>query len=642
MKLYLRLLSYLRPFWKLIVVSVVLTLFYIFFNNLSLWVSVDFIRELFDPQNVEAALTVEGDSPMQAIPGTEPDSQDPVGRQNLQEGGSAYQKINQAIKQFIIQDNRFDTLKIVCLVIFFSYLLKNIIFYLRRVLNNLIELKIILNLRNDLYKTIIRLPISHFERQHTGRLTSIAFNDVSSVNVVLTSTFGKLILTPLQILANLVILVMISWKLSLITFLIVPVAGYAIVKIGQSIRRRSRRVFSQIANVVAVFQESVSSIRIVKAFTNEGRQEKTFWDATRRHFKLHFRANRLSFLSSPLTETLSVLLLITLLWYGGNKVYTGAGLSAEDFMRYLVFLFTIFQPLKELSGLNNRIQTGMSAAERIFHILDENKEVYDKPGAKKLTGFGDSIVFDAVSFRYNEEDPEVLHDINLTIDRGEMVAFVGPSGAGKSTLVDLIPRFYDLGKGSISIDGTDVQDYSLHSLRKQIGVVTQESILFNDTVKMNIAYGLDGVADEQIVEAAKSANALEFILNMEDGMETVIGEKGVKLSGGQKQRLSIARAIFKNPPILILDEATSALDSESERLVQEAIDKLMKNRTVLVIAHRLSTIIHADKIVCMNRGRIEGIGSHEILLNDSSTYRRLYEIQFRHQLRQAPAEKGVL
>jgi subfamily B ATP-binding cassette protein MsbA len=235
-----------------------------------------------------------------------------------------------------------------------------------------------------------------------------------------------------------------------------------------------------------------------------------------------------------------------------------------------------------------------------------------------------------------------LHDINLTIDRGEMVAFVGPSGAGKSTLVDLIPRFYDLGKGSISIDGTDVQDYSLHSLRKQIGVVTQESILFNDTVKMNIAYGLDGVADEQIVEAAKSANALEFILNMEDGMETVIGEKGAKLSGGQKQRLSIARAIFKNPPILILDEATSALDSESERLVQEAIDKLMKNRTVLVIAHRLSTIIHADKIVCMNRGRIEGIGSHEILLNDSSTYRRLYEIQFRHQLRQAPAEKGVL
>ncbi|MEE9168646.1 MAG: ABC transporter ATP-binding protein, partial [bacterium] len=634
--------AYLKPFWKLIVVSVVLTLFYILFNNLSLWVSVDFIRELFDPQNVEAALTVESDSPMKAIPGTEPDAKDPVGRQSLQEGGSAYQKINQAIKQFIIQDNRFDTLKIVCLVIFFSYLLKNIIFYLRRVLNSLIELKIILNLRNDLYKTIIRLPISHFERQHTGKLTSIAFNDVSSVNVVLTSTFGKLILTPLQILANLAILVMISWKLSLITFLIVPVAGYVIVKIGQSIRRRSRRVFSQIANVMAVFQESVSSIRIVKAFTNEGRQEKTFWDATRMHFKLLFRANRLSFLSSPLTETLSVLLLITLLWYGGNKVYTGAGLSAEDFMRYLVFLFTIFQPLKELSGLNNRIQTGMSAAERIFHILDENKEVYDKPGAKKLTGFGDSIVFDAVSFRYNEEDQQVLHDINLTIERGEMVAFVGPSGAGKSTLVDLIPRFYDLGIGSISIDGTDVQDYSLHSLRKQIGVVTQESILFNDTVKMNIAYGLDGVSDEQIVEAAKSANALEFILNMEDGMETVIGEKGVKLSGGQKQRLSIARAIFKNPPILILDEATSALDSESERLVQEAIDKLMKNRTVLVIAHRLSTIIHADKIVCMNRGRIEGIGSHEILLNDSSTYRRLYEIQFRHQLRRAPVEKGLL
>ena len=624
MKLYLKLLRYLKPFWKLIILSIVLTLFFIFFNNLSLWISVDFIRELFEPQNLQELSQINQQNPANNQPGIE----------SISNPESTYEKINQVIKSYIIQENRFATLKMVCFMIFFSYLLKNIIHYIRRVLNNFIELRILLNIRNDLFSTIIRLPLTYFERNHTGRLTSIVFNDVNAVNIVLANSFGKLILIPLQLIANLVILLLISWKLSIITFTIVPLTGFVIVKIGKSIRRKSRRVFRQIANVVSVFQESVSSIRIVKAFTNEDRQETSFRNESYRHYKLNFRANKLSFFTSPLNETLGVFILVALLWYGGNMVYSGEGLTAEDFMRYLVFLFTVFQPLKELGGLNNRIQTGLAAAERIFDTIDEHREVYEKPDSKKLDQFQHSIKFEGVNFRYHEDEPIVLENINLDIKRGDMVAFVGPSGAGKSTLVDLIPRFYDIQEGSIRIDGTDVREFTLESLRSKIGVVSQDSILFNDTVKLNIAYGLNGVSEEKIIDAAKAANAWEFICKMEDGLNTIIGEKGIKLSGGQKQRLSIARAILKNSPILILDEATSALDSISEKLVQEAIDQLMENRTVLVIAHRLSTIIHADKIVVLDQGKIVGHASHLELLEDCQAYRSLYKIQFRHQLEQ--------
>jgi len=453
MKLYLKLLRYLKPFWKLIILSIVLTLFFIFFNNLSLWISVDFIRELFEPQKLQSEVSqINQQNSINNQPGIE----------NISNSGSTYEKINQVIKSYIIQDNRLATLKMVCFAIFFLYLLKNIVHYIRRVLNNFIELRILLNIRNDLFSTIIRLPLTYFERHHTGRLTSIVFNDVNAVNVVLTNSFGKLILTPLQLIANLVILLLISWKLSLITFAIVPLSGFVIVKIGQSIRRKSRRVFRQIANVVSVFQESVSSIRIVKAFTNENRQETNFRDENYRHYKLNFRANKLSYLTSPLNETLGVFILVALLWHGGNMVYSGTGLAAEDFMRYLVFLFMVFQPLKELAGLNNRIQTGLAAAERIFDTIDEHQEVYEKPDSKKLNQFQHSIKFEGVHFRYHKDEPVVLENINLDIKQGSMVAFVGPSGAGKSTLVDLIPRFYDIQEGSIRIDGIDVHQNQMH------------------------------------------------------------------------------------------------------------------------------------------------------------------------------------
>ncbi len=632
MNLYLKVLKFLKPYWKLIITSIVLTFIYIILNNLSLWVSVDFIRELFAPQNVEQIQkppVSEGAGEASVQEGSEAKSTDTLTK--VYRKNNLYQTINLAIKKVIIRDNRYDTLKVVCLVIFLSFFLKNFVFYVRRGIINFIELKVIVNLRNMLYNNLLQLPLSFFERHKTGELTSIVFNDVSAVNVVLNNTFGKMILTPLQIIINLAILVMISWRLSLITFIIIPLSGFIIVKIGQSIRRKRRRVFRQIASVMAVFQETVSSIRIVKAFTGEERENAKFRDVNRQFFRTIFRANRLSFLTSPLNETLAALILVALLWYGGNQVYANAGLSAEDFIRYLVFLFTTFQPLKEISGLNNNIQTGLAAAERIFNLMESRPEVYEKPGARELTDFRESIVYDHVYFRYNENEPFVLKDINLKINKGETVAFVGHSGAGKTTLVDLIPRFYDVTRGSITIDGTDVRDFTLISLRSKIGVVTQEPILFNDTVRMNIGYGLDNVTDEQIIAAAKAANAWDFIQQMENGLDTIVGERGIKISGGEKQRLSIARAILKNPPILILDEATSALDSESERLVQEAIEKLMQHRTVLVIAHRLSTIIHSDKIVVLKQGEIIDIGTHAQLMESCPYYRNLYELQFQDQ-----------
>jgi subfamily B ATP-binding cassette protein MsbA len=505
--------------------------------------------------------------------------------------------------------------------------LKNISNYLRRISIYRILLSIVVNLRNNLQERLLRLPLSFYEKWHTGKLTSIVFNDVTQIQVVLSSSFGKLILTPLQIIANMFILLMISWKLTLMAFVIFPVTGYIIYKVGQSIRRKSRRVLQQISVVISYFQESVSSVRVVKAFTAEQREANKFQDANHDFFKKEYRSKKLHYLTSPLNETIGVGVFVLLLWYGGHMVFKGDELTAESFVRFLVFMFTLFQPLRELSGVNNVIQNGMAAAERIFGLMDQVPEIYEPVKAKQLTAFNSAITFNNVRFEYNPE-AEVLRNINLDIHKGEMVAFVGHSGAGKTTLVDLIPRFHEISDGRILIDGQNIQEMTLHSLRRQISIVSQETLLFNTSVRQNIGYGIDTFTDEQVIEAAKMANAWEFIEQMEHGLDTIVGEKGINLSGGQRQRLSISRAILKNSPILVLDEATSALDSESEKLVYTAIDNLMKNRTVLAIAHRLSTIIHADKIVVLDKGKIVGMGTHKELLDSNAVYQKLYQMQF--------------
>ncbi len=618
MKLYLEILKFVKPYWKAILTALMLTLFYVLFNNISLWVSVDFIQEIFSPEYIEAPQS--SGSQSSVIEKSD----------KLIDGSSStsiYKKINAAIKKLIIRENRYDTLLVVCLIIFISFLLKNIMLYLKKVVLSYVEIKIVVGLRNGLHETIMYLPVSYFAKRHSGDLTSVVFNDVNAIRHVMHENFGKMFLSPVQILSNIAILIMISWKLSLITFLVIPVSTFVIFKIGQHMRRRSRKVFRQVADVLETFQEAVSAIRIVKAFTSENKEREKFQHTNQLYFKKLFRANKLKFATSPINEILLVFVLVFLLWYGGNLVYSNAGLTAEDFIRFLVFLFTMFQPIKDLSGINNTIQTGMAAAERIFAVIDAPREIYEKPGSVLLNEFRNNIKFEKVSFSYNNDQNDVLREIDLEIKKGEMVAFVGPSGAGKTTLINLLPRFYNPDSGRILIDGTDTQDYTLISLRDKMSIVTQDIILFNDTIRQNIAYGSEGVSDDQIIDAARAANAWEFIDQEDMGLDAHIGEKGTKLSGGQKQRISIARAILKNPPILILDEATSSLDTESERLVQEAVDKLLQNRTVLVIAHRLSTIKNADRIVVLKQGRIEGIGKHEKLITESPVYKNLYENQ---------------
>jgi len=622
MQLYLKILSFIKPYWKQLSVAIILTLFYVLFNNLSLWISVDFIKELFDPAVVNQQTAAAAPDSTAAVQNSAEQM-----LQLSQKSVSFYNSVKTQIKNYLIQDTRQKTLVVVCFLIFLTFFLKNITLYGRRVLLNYIQLKVIVNIRDKLHNKMIRLPLLYFQKHHTGELNSIMFNDVNSINMVLDTSFGKMVLSPVQIIANVLILFMISWKLALVTFIIIPISAFMMTKIGQSMRRRSRRVLQQVADVTEKFQEAITGIRIVKAFANENVQERQFAKSNSQYFKKTFRRYKLQYLTSPLNETVYVSLLVFLLWYGGNMVYSHSGLTAEDFVRFLIFLFTMFQPLKDLSGVNNSIQSGLAAAERIFTVLDTEEEVYDPPGAVELSSFSRNIVYDNVFFSYDEKEGDVLKDISFTINKGEMVAIVGPSGSGKTTLANLLPRFYRPRSGQVTIDGRDIRQVKLRGLRRLIGIVTQDTILFNDTIRNNIAYGLENVREEDIIHAARVANAWEFIRQMPQVLDSPIGEKGMRLSGGQKQRISIARAILKNPPILILDEATSSLDTESERLVQEAVDNLLESRTVLVIAHRLSTIKNADKIIALNAGRIEGIGSHEELIARSATYKNLYENQ---------------
>jgi len=622
MHLYLKIIRFIKPYWKQLNAAIIFTLFYVLFNNLSLWISVDFIKELFDPAVVNQQTVA-------VVPDSSAAVHNPAEQmlQLTQKNIGFYKTLKTKIKSYLIQDTRQKTLIVVCLLIFLTFFLKNVTFYGRRVLLNYIQLKVIVNIRDQLHSKMIRLPLLYFQKHHTGELNSIMFNDVNSINMVLDTSFGKLVLSPVQIIANVLILFMISWRLALVTFIIIPISAYMMNKIGQSMRRRSRRVLQQVADVTEKFQEAITGIRIVKAFANEQVQERQFAQSNDQYFRKNFRRYKLQYLTSPLNETVYVTLLVFLLWYGGNMVYSHSGLTAEDFIRFLIFLFTMFQPLKDLSGVNNAIQSGLAAAERIFTVLDTPEEVYEPENAVKLPAFSRAIAYENVCFSYDEKEGDVLKDISFTINKGEMVAVVGPSGSGKTTLANLLPRFYQPRSGRVTIDGIDISRVNLHDLRRLIGIVTQDTILFNDTIRNNIAYGLENVREEDIIHAARVANAWEFIRQMPQGLDSHIGEKGTRLSGGQKQRISIARAILKNPPILILDEATSSLDTESERLVQEAIDNLLESRTVLVIAHRLSTIKNADKIVALNAGRIEGIGSHETLIQRSPTYKNLYENQ---------------
>ena len=528
----------------------------------------------------------------------------------------------------ILRETPAESLKVLCITLLGVFFTKNIFLYIKNILLRIVELKLVKNIRDRLYQHIQTLSLGYYNTKETGYITSIVINDVGQFQSAVGVVFQRLFVEPINILTFVTLLFIISWKLAIIAIVILPLAGIAIVTIGRSIRRKSRRTQTKIAEIMQILTETLSSIRIVKAFVNEKEEVKKFTGESQNYFNLLLQRARLDLISGPVTESFGVIIGVVLLWYGGMEVLSKEGLSAEDFIRFIVILFSILGPIKQMSNVNIKIQMGAASAERIFGLLDTPPEIVEKADAVDLGEFRKSIEFDRVHFEYNDDDERVLDEVSFTINKGEVVAMVGPSGSGKSTIADLIPRFYDVSRGTIRIDGHDIRETTLASIRGNMGIVTQEVILFNDTIRNNIAYAQQNVSEDAIRQAADAANATVFIEDTPNGFNTLIGERGVNLSGGQKQRLAIARALLKNPPILILDEATSALDTESEKMVQRAIEVLMKNRTALVIAHRLSTVQNADKIIVLEKGKIIEVGSHTDLYNKGGLYRRLYDIQF--------------
>jgi len=592
--------------WPYLLLSTLAALVYVLLNSASIWLTASLINNIL--MDFQQLLT---------------DHSQLTGKETL----TLNEKLKYWTNGLILRETPHETLKILCISIMVVFLTKNVFLYMKNFFMTLVQFHLITELRNRLYKHFNALSFSYFDQKKSGELTSIVINDVANLRRALGSSFHQLLVEPINLLAFILLLFVISWKLALLSIIILPIAGLTILSIGRSIRRKSKRTAAMIAGITNIITETLSSIRVVKAFAMEGYEVQRFFKETHHYFQLILRKAKLRLLASPITETLGVMIGVLLLWVGGLEVLSGEGLTPEDFLRFILLLFAMMDPLRKLSKVNVALQTGAASAERVFSILDTPPTIVDKADAVKIDSFKEKIRFKNVSFRY-ESDDKVLKDISFEIKKGSIVALVGSSGAGKSTLADLIPRFYDVNNGGITIDGHDVRDLSLNSLRRLMGVVTQETILFNDTVRANIAYGQKDVNDEQVIPAAKAANALEFINDLSEGFDTVIGEKGVKLSGGQRQRLAIARAIMKNPPILILDEATSALDTESERLVQKALETLMANRTVLVIAHRLSTVKNADKIILLDKGEIKEVGTHNELMVKEGLYSNLYNIQF--------------
>lgn len=605
--IYRRMGQLLFHFWPYIFISSLAAIVFVFLNTASIWLTASLINNIL----------ADFDKIVQA---------------QAEWAGKAGLTLNEKLKYWtnvlILRETPLESLKILCLSILTVFFIKNIFLYIKNILLRIVELKLVKEIRDRLYIHIQTLSLGYFNRQHTGSITSIVMNDVEQLQIALAVVFQRLFVEPINILTFVALLFIISWKLALIAIIIIPLAGIAIFSIGRSIRRKSRRTQAKIAEIMQILTETVTSIRIVKAFVNEKEEVKNFTRESKHYFKLLLKRARLDLIAGPTTETFGVIIGVVLLWYGGMEVLAQKGVSAEDFIRFILILFSILGPIKQLSNVNLKIQIGAASAERIFGLLDTPPEIVEDPDPVELDVFNNAIEFDQIHFEYSDADERVLDGVSFTIKKGEIVALVGPSGSGKSTIADLIPRFFDVSKGALRIDGKNVRKISFSSLRGSMGIVTQEVILFNDTIRKNIAYGQSDVTEEAIQKAAEAANALEFIKQTPDGFDTLIGERGVNLSGGQKQRLAIARALLKNPPILILDEATSALDTESEKMVQKAIEVLMKDRTALVIAHRLSTVQNADKIVVLDKGKILEVGSHNELYEKGGLYRRLYDIQF--------------
>ncbi|MBT8239438.1 MAG: ABC transporter ATP-binding protein/permease [Croceitalea sp.] len=505
------------------------------------------------------------------------------------------------------------------------FLFKNLFNYLAMYFITFLRNGVLKDVRNKMYEKITDLPISFFSEKRKGDVIARITSDVLEIQHSFLSILELIVREPLTILFTILIMFGISAKLTLFVFIFIPLAGMVISRIGKSLKRKSDRVQREQGEFLSIVEETLSGLRVIKAFNAESRFYQTFKNSTERFFKFSNSLLNRQNLASPTGEFLGILVIGVLLWFGGKMVLVDNTLDASSFIAYMGLAYNILTPAKAISKASYGVRKGNAAAERVLEVLESENPIVDAPNAASKDSFESHITLKNVSFKY--EDEYVLQNFNLEIKKGHMVALVGQSGSGKSTLANLVTRFYDVNDGEIQIDGLNIKDISKKSLRSLIGLVTQDSILFNDSVKSNIGLGKENASEGAIIEAAKIANAHDFIMELPNGYDTNIGDSGNKLSGGQKQRLSIARAVLKNPPIMILDEATSALDTESERLVQDALEKMMKNRTSLVIAHRLSTIQNADTIVVLNKGNIVEMGTHAELMKSQKGYKKLVELQ---------------
>lgn len=530
------------------------------------------------------------------------------------------------VAQLVVDYDKLTALTWAVIVVVVFTILKNLFIYSSLNILNPIRNSVIRRLREAMFNKALSLPIGFFNEERKGDLISKMTNDINEVEISIMNVLETFIREPLTIIITLTSMVVISPQLTLFLLILLPISGLIIGRVGKSLKKPSGEAQEQLGNVLGVIDETLIGMRVVKAFNAEKQQHEKFSVINNLIYKLKNRIAMRRDLSSPLSETLGIIVVCIILWYGGKLIFSNeTSLTGPFFIVFIGLFYQIINPIKNLSTAFYNVQKGSAAIDRMEHFLNVENTIVEATNPKNIPAFNDSIELRNVSFKYG--DKKVLDDINIKIPKGKMVALVGSSGAGKSTLADMIPRFHDVSSGEVLIDGVNIKDYKLSDVRSLMGIVNQDPILFNDSIRNNIALGIDNATLEDVESAAKVANAHNFIIQKADGYETAAGDRGTRLSGGERQRVTIARAVLKNPPILILDEATSSLDTESERVVQEAINSLMQNRTTIVIAHRLSTVQHADEIVVLDKGRIAERGTHAELLEKQGLYKNLVDMQ---------------
>jgi subfamily B ATP-binding cassette protein MsbA len=619
MHVYKRILSFILPFWKHLVATIIFTFLFSALSGISIYLTIPLLNTLFLQNEVESQNS-------DSLPTSNSDSIIPSWIIELQ------QSISNSFESYVYSGTTHEVLLKISFLIIIAFFLKSIFGYLQSYYIAYIQQGMIKNIRDKCYIHIHQLPMSFFKNERTGDLISRITNDVNLIQSSTTQVFISFIREPITILVYVVIALSISVKLFLFSIIILPISAFIIGIISGFLRKQSIILQKKMGNITTILQETIVGVKIVKAFGMENYEIDKFRDETNNFFRTVIKKSRIQNISSPTTEFAAVIVGVIIIYYGGLLVLVDHTLKASNFMGFLFTIFQIIPPMKQMANVNNHIQESIAAGTRVFEILDIEPSIKNIESPKSVVDFYEKLEFKNVSFKYDNSDREILDNIDLTAKKGEIIAFVGSSGAGKTTIVDLIPRFHDPISGEILLDGINIKEIKIEDLRKLMGIVTQETILFNETVSKNIAYGLSNIPQERIEQAAKIANAHNFILELPNAYDTIIGERGAKLSGGQRQRISIARALLKNPPIMIFDEATSALDSESEVLVQEAIENLMKERTTFIIAHRLSTIRKSDRIYVLDKGKIVQVGKHEELLNEKDgIYNKLYQLQFSSQ-----------